>query len=607
MPQFSLSEQIISNYCTETGFTEQEVVYAYATFMRDCPTGRCSRSQFEYFFRKSQTKHIDRRTKKFFNMMFSIYDINKDGEIDFKEYLYALSAATCANRLRLVETLFEFFDTDKNGFITRNEFEKKKKLASDFLHLESNEKAVILAFRTMDTDNDGLLTKEEFIQWHLQQGSFQTKTIPNATSVKVNRETCKETLTISATEEDDNIIENISHENRLETSQVCSTLVQKKKIKKLKETKIVCEPTLPMMSDVQEKEIDLLKITHNNQSKQTRTKAEKLRKKTTRFMYNFDQIKNVFSNKMTMITDSKVKKEIVTDQLKKEKLDGQKHRNLNEDKEEIYPINAWLNANTQADINRNWNNQDVPLNIGVNNHLENRNIDDRQHLSFKENSVNSTTFMNDIDHNLFRIFRKVRNRFRILNGISDNTSSIRQFKSTDSGILTASVYSTTSKSCSSSQFSTDSNFYNGSEFSENDLHNTNENMTDLFDMLEKNFLQILFELRQQNQSDTIIHEHQDLNDKESIENKFNDAVNNSIDNRILLQRQKNLDDIITVLSNNDQKMFTTVSDNNECQCAQFKTCCKNRKDSESLERNKTLSLLNINNDDVDNEIKIYRL
>ncbi|UJR16401.1 hypothetical protein I4U23_003304 [Adineta vaga] len=179
----------------EAGFSENDTQFARKTFMRDCPNGFCSKRKFLAFLRKSSLQKLDqsktsplksiqhyRQRKKFFSMMFDIYDRNHDGVLDFDEYLYALSALTGANRLRTIETLFNFFDIHNQGYITREEFNSRKKIAAQFLgqsktgmkeHLFHNQ-----AFDAMDTNKDGQISKEEFLEWHLKDHSEFEETKP---------------------------------------------------------------------------------------------------------------------------------------------------------------------------------------------------------------------------------------------------------------------------------------------------------------------------------------------------------------------------------------------------------------------------------------------
>jgi len=191
------------------GFSESDLNFARKTFYRDCPNGYCSKRKFLTFLQKSSlqtlqkssrsnplfqtllTRQHYRQSKKFFAMMFDIYDQNHDGQLDFNEYIYALSALTGANRLRTIETLYKFFDTNQQGFITRQEFNTRKKLAAQFLGQYktgiNDNLSYEQAFNTMDTNKDGRISKDEFIQWHLQDHLTADESKPTKRRTKILR------------------------------------------------------------------------------------------------------------------------------------------------------------------------------------------------------------------------------------------------------------------------------------------------------------------------------------------------------------------------------------------------------------------------------------
>lgn len=196
---------MLSDDDSVSGFSVDDINFARKTFYRDCPNGRCSKRTFltfirKLYFQKSMKINIHtiklfqnyRQSKKFFSMMFDVYDQNHDGELDFDEYLYALSAISGANHLRTIETLFNFFDVHNQGFITREEFNSRKKLAAQFLGqykpgIHDDSSLYDKAFKEMDLNKNGLISKEEFIQWHLKGNLATENTKPTSKRTRLLR------------------------------------------------------------------------------------------------------------------------------------------------------------------------------------------------------------------------------------------------------------------------------------------------------------------------------------------------------------------------------------------------------------------------------------
>ena len=94
------------------------VLTRYKGFMKDCPSGVLDKAEFARIY------------KQFFpfgdpaplaEYVFNVFDENKNGSIDFKKFICALSVTS---RGRLDEKLrwaFQLYDIDGDGTITYNE------------------------------------------------------------------------------------------------------------------------------------------------------------------------------------------------------------------------------------------------------------------------------------------------------------------------------------------------------------------------------------------------------------------------------------------------------------------------------------------------------
>uniref|UniRef100_A0A915LNA9 EF-hand domain-containing protein n=1 Tax=Meloidogyne javanica TaxID=6303 RepID=A0A915LNA9_MELJA len=113
---------------------------------------------------------IKRDPSDFAAYVFKVFDENKDGAIEFHEFIKALSITSRGNLDEKLQWAFKLYDLDGDGFISRQEMESIissiNRMVGDSVRLSdednSPEKRVERIFAMMDKNNDEQLTLEEF-------------------------------------------------------------------------------------------------------------------------------------------------------------------------------------------------------------------------------------------------------------------------------------------------------------------------------------------------------------------------------------------------------------------------------------------------------------
>ncbi|CBQ67931.1 probable FRQ1-regulator of phosphatidylinositol-4-OH kinase [Sporisorium reilianum SRZ2] len=181
--QSKLSPEQLSDLQKNTYFDRKELQQWYKGFLKDCPSGTLDKQEFCRIY-KQFFPFGDPST--FAEYVFNVFDENKNGTIDFKEFICALSVTS---RGRLDEKLrwaFQLYDIDGDGTITYDEMltivKSIYKMTGQMVKLpedeDTPEKRVDKIFRMMDRDKNAQLSFEEF-----QEGSKQDPTIVQALSL----------------------------------------------------------------------------------------------------------------------------------------------------------------------------------------------------------------------------------------------------------------------------------------------------------------------------------------------------------------------------------------------------------------------------------------
>jgi len=181
--QSKLTPEQLSELQKNTYFDKKELQHWYKGFRKDCPAGQLNKEEFGRIY-KQFFPFGD--PDDFADYVFNVFDENKNGYIDFKEFICALSVTSRGQLEEKLKWAFQLYDIDKDGFITYDEMlqivQAIYKMTGEMVRLppdeDTPEKRVEKIFKNMDRNKDARLTYDEFVE-----GSKQDPTIVQALSL----------------------------------------------------------------------------------------------------------------------------------------------------------------------------------------------------------------------------------------------------------------------------------------------------------------------------------------------------------------------------------------------------------------------------------------
>ncbi|XP_040074401.1 neurocalcin-delta B-like [Ixodes scapularis] len=166
-----LNTQVLRDLWASTEFQHVEIIQWYRDFMREFPDGRITMDLFKKTYAKFFTAGVD--SDEFAESLFRTLDVNKDGFIDFREFMRGLNATSRGKPDQKLTWAFNVYDLDGDGFIDKDEMLQmitnvlKMSASSKSTPSKDNldpKKLVEQIFAAMDTNGDGKITLQEFLE-----------------------------------------------------------------------------------------------------------------------------------------------------------------------------------------------------------------------------------------------------------------------------------------------------------------------------------------------------------------------------------------------------------------------------------------------------------
>jgi len=181
--QSKLGPEQLSDLTKKTYFDKKELQQWYKGFLRDCPSGKLNKEEFARIYRQFFPFGDP---AQFADYVFNVFDEDRNGEINFKEFICALSVTSRGKLEEKLHWAFQLYDINGDGFITYDEMleivRSIYKMTGQMVKLpedeDTPEKRVEKIFSMMDHNKDHKLTYEEF-----QEGSRRDPTIVQALSL----------------------------------------------------------------------------------------------------------------------------------------------------------------------------------------------------------------------------------------------------------------------------------------------------------------------------------------------------------------------------------------------------------------------------------------
>ena len=122
--KYVLDDKDIKWFAENTELSEADVKARYEHFAKNYPNGKIPREEFTNILQgafKDSHRISKINARGFEDYIFDTFDVNGDGSIDFKEFLWVIYILSDDTPKQKLELIFHTFDSDRDGSITKDE------------------------------------------------------------------------------------------------------------------------------------------------------------------------------------------------------------------------------------------------------------------------------------------------------------------------------------------------------------------------------------------------------------------------------------------------------------------------------------------------------
>jgi len=164
--QSQLTPSDVSQLLHSTDLSEQEIKEFHKDFLKTYPKGRLTKQDVAKLYKKTYPKGDPAAVV---DELFRVYDSDKDGTVDFREFLVGIGAAQHATEEQKLKLAFQIFDADASGYISNSEMHALiRAIYKAQAYGKYDEKVAdtvgSLMFQQMDKNRDNKITLNEFVE-----------------------------------------------------------------------------------------------------------------------------------------------------------------------------------------------------------------------------------------------------------------------------------------------------------------------------------------------------------------------------------------------------------------------------------------------------------